>query len=75
MEDIRDELPDSQPRYIVYNYCYQHDDGRKSYPLCFIFVSPQGLLPCAYLLTYLLVAFSALTLLVGRQEEHPTCKN
>jgi len=33
-----------------------------------------------YLLTYLLMvlysfAFSALTLLVGRQEEHPACKN
>ena len=27
-----------------------------------------------YLLTYLLIAFSALMLLVGRQEEHPACK-
>jgi len=27
-----------------------------------------------FLLTYLLVAFSALTLLVGRQEGHPTYK-
>jgi len=43
VEDIRDELPECQPRYIVYSYCHQHDDGRKSYPLCFIFVSPQGL--------------------------------
>lgn len=45
VEDVRDELPDSQPRFIVYSYCYQHDDGRKSYPLCFIFVSPQGCNP------------------------------
>lgn len=45
VEDVRDELPDSQPRFIIYSYCYQHDDGRKSYPLCFIFVSPQGCSP------------------------------
>jgi len=51
VEDIRDELPDSQPRFIVYSYCYRHDDGRTSYPLCFIFVSPQGLLSFTYLLT------------------------
>jgi len=43
VEEIRDELPECQPRFIVYSYCYEHDDGRKSYPLCFIFVSPQGL--------------------------------
>lgn len=28
--------------FIVYSYKYQHDDGRISYPLCFIFSSPQG---------------------------------
>ena len=28
-----------------------------------------------YLLSVLLIAFSALTLLVGRQEERPACKN
>lgn len=45
VEDVRDELPECQPRFIVYSYCYQHDDGRKSYPLCFIFVSPEGCSP------------------------------
>lgn len=28
--------------FIVYSYKYQHDDGRISYPLCFIFSSPVG---------------------------------
>uniref|UniRef100_A0A674PHI3 Glia maturation factor beta n=1 Tax=Takifugu rubripes TaxID=31033 RepID=A0A674PHI3_TAKRU len=28
--------------FIVYSYKYQHDDGRVSYPLCFIFSSPVG---------------------------------
>jgi len=32
---------------------------------------------CIYfrLLIHLFIAFSALTLLVGRQEKHPACKN
>ncbi|XP_077997947.1 glia maturation factor beta-like [Glandiceps talaboti] len=45
MEDIQEELPSSQPRFIVYSYCRKHDDGRISYPLIFIFVSPQGCKP------------------------------
>ncbi|KAI3367148.1 hypothetical protein L3Q82_008207 [Scortum barcoo] len=31
--------------FIVYSYKYQHDDGRVSYPLCFIFSSPVGCRP------------------------------
>ncbi|XP_053567045.1 glia maturation factor beta [Bombina bombina] len=30
---------------IVYSYKYQHEDGRVSYPLCFIFSSPVGCKP------------------------------
>ncbi|ESO10662.1 hypothetical protein HELRODRAFT_72683, partial [Helobdella robusta] len=45
IDEVREELPESQPRYLVYSYAYEHDDGRKSYPLCFIFVSPQGCSP------------------------------
>lgn len=29
--------------FVVYSYKYQHDDGRVSYPLCFIFSSPVGM--------------------------------
>ena len=42
--------------------CYNADDGTDVYLLIF------SLLCCS-------VAFSALTLLVGRQEGHPACKN
>lgn len=28
--------------FVVYSYKYEHDDGRVSYPLCFIFSSPVG---------------------------------
>ncbi|CAJ1074810.1 glia maturation factor beta isoform X2 [Xyrichtys novacula] len=41
-DDLKDELPERQPRFVVYSYKYQHDDGRVSYPLCFIFSSPAG---------------------------------
>uniref|UniRef100_A0A3Q3N2R2 Glia maturation factor n=1 Tax=Mastacembelus armatus TaxID=205130 RepID=A0A3Q3N2R2_9TELE len=36
LDELRDELPD---------YKYVHDDGRVSYPLCFIFSSPVGCKP------------------------------
>ncbi|XP_016334944.1 glia maturation factor beta isoform X1 [Sinocyclocheilus anshuiensis] len=44
-EDLKNELPERQPRFVVYSYKYQHDDGRVSYPLCFIFSSPVGCKP------------------------------
>ncbi|XP_049432985.1 glia maturation factor gamma [Epinephelus fuscoguttatus] len=44
-DDLREELPERQPRFIVYSYKYVHDDGRVSYPLCFIFSSPAGCKP------------------------------
>ncbi|XP_061825033.1 glia maturation factor beta [Nerophis lumbriciformis] len=45
LDDLKDELPERQPRYVVYSYKYHHDDGRISYPLCFIFSSPAGCKP------------------------------
>uniref|UniRef100_UPI001EAF7EDC glia maturation factor gamma-like n=1 Tax=Oncorhynchus gorbuscha TaxID=8017 RepID=UPI001EAF7EDC len=45
LDDLRNELPERQPRFIVYSYKYVHTDGRVSYPLCFIFSSPVGCKP------------------------------
>lgn len=45
IEDLREELPSQQPRYVLLSYVLAHDDGRKSFPLCFIFISPQGCKP------------------------------
>ena len=45
LEDLAEQLPAHQPRYVAYSYCYTHDDGRVSYPLCFIFISPAGCKP------------------------------
>ncbi|KAJ8369172.1 hypothetical protein SKAU_G00092000 [Synaphobranchus kaupii] len=64
LDDLKNELPERQPRYpsyshkpvlqteckilisrVFYSYKYVHDDGRVSYPLCFIFSSPVGCKP------------------------------
>ncbi|XP_074653749.1 glia maturation factor beta-like [Tubulanus polymorphus] len=45
IEDLVEELPSHLPRYVVYSYVKNHDDGRISYPLCFIFISPSGTKP------------------------------
>ncbi|XP_012932799.1 glia maturation factor gamma isoform X3 [Heterocephalus glaber] len=44
-EELKLELPERQPRFVVYSYKYVHEDGRVSYPLCFIFSSPVGCKP------------------------------
>ena len=33
-DDLGELLPAHLPRYIAYSYCFKHDDGRTSYPLC-----------------------------------------
>lgn len=45
ISDLVEELPHHQPRYIYLSYAHKHADGRVSYPLIFIFVSPQGCQP------------------------------
>lgn len=45
VEDLQDELPSQQPRYVVLSYVKTHDDGRITYPLIFIFISPEGCNP------------------------------
>jgi len=41
-DEIAEALPESAPRFIVYSYKYKQADGRVSYPLCFIYYSPQA---------------------------------
>lgn len=41
VDDLREELPGHQPRYIVYSYKMEHEDKRVSYPICFIFYTPR----------------------------------
>ena len=43
-EEVAEQLSEHQARYIAYSYCMKHQDGRISYPLCFVFISPSGVL-------------------------------
>ncbi|CAO1339433.1 unnamed protein product [Diamesa hyperborea] len=41
IEELQEQLIPHQPRYIVYSYKMMHEDGRISYPMCFIFFTPR----------------------------------
>lgn len=41
IDDLQEQLPDHQPRYIIFSYKMIHDDQRVSYPMCFIFYTPR----------------------------------
>lgn len=41
IEELRETLQSHQPRYVVLSYKRRHEDGRVSYPLCFIFYTPR----------------------------------
>jgi len=42
IDELQNELPESQPRFLIYSCRYERSDGRVQYPLVFIFVSPSG---------------------------------
>ncbi|GLV48663.1 Glia maturation factor [Carabus blaptoides fortunei] len=41
LDELQEQLPGHQPRYIIYSFRHEHGDGRISYPLCFIFFTPR----------------------------------
>lgn len=45
IEEVVNELPAHLPRFIALSYVKRHEDGRVSYPLIFIFMSPAGTKP------------------------------
>jgi len=45
MDEIRDTLPQQQPRFVLLSYMMKHLDSRISYPLCLVFYSPSGCSP------------------------------
>ncbi|KAG2221137.1 hypothetical protein INT45_004446, partial [Circinella minor] len=42
IEDLVEELPENSPRYIILSYELTHSDGRKNFPLIFIYWSPSS---------------------------------
>ncbi|XP_004349353.1 hypothetical protein CAOG_02603 [Capsaspora owczarzaki ATCC 30864] len=45
LAELANELPDSFPRYVVFSTVHTHPDGRISYPLMLIYISPAGTKP------------------------------
>nr|CAD7446826.1 unnamed protein product [Timema bartmani]CAD7461095.1 unnamed protein product [Timema tahoe] len=41
IDEVREFLPGHQPRYVVYSYRMAHQDGRVSFPMCFIYYTPR----------------------------------
>ena len=41
-EILQSELPERQPRFILYSFELDHGDGRISYPMCLIWSTPIG---------------------------------
>ena len=41
-ETLQNELPERQPRFILYSFELNHGDGRISYPMCLIWSTPIG---------------------------------
>ena len=51
LQELGDELPDTQPRFIMLSYAYKRDgDGRVSYPLIFFYYSPVVVKPETHML-------------------------
>lgn len=42
IDQVGEGLPESSPRYILYSYKFVRPDGRVSFPLMFIFYSPEA---------------------------------
>lgn len=41
LEELCEQLPSHQPRYIIYSYKMIHDDQRVSIPMVFIYFTPR----------------------------------
>uniref|UniRef100_A0A0V0G5Z4 Putative glia maturation factor beta n=2 Tax=Triatoma TaxID=30075 RepID=A0A0V0G5Z4_TRIDM len=41
LDELQEILPGHQPRYLVYTCRMEHKDGRISFPMCFIYVTPR----------------------------------
>ncbi|CAK9301373.1 unnamed protein product [Gordionus sp. m RMFG-2023] len=43
IDDIKDTLSETLPRYIIMSYILDYPDGRKGFPVFLLFVSPSGI--------------------------------
>uniref|UniRef100_A0A8R1HZ77 ADF-H domain-containing protein n=2 Tax=Caenorhabditis japonica TaxID=281687 RepID=A0A8R1HZ77_CAEJA len=45
LEELKDELPSQQPRFVLISWCKKHADERISYPMLFVYYCPNGSSP------------------------------
>jgi len=45
IDELRMALPEHQPRFVIYSCRIDHSDGRVSFPMVFIFSTPQDAKP------------------------------
>ncbi|KAF2357013.1 Actin-depolymerizing factor domain [Trinorchestia longiramus] len=43
--ELRDLIPDTQPRYVLLSWRICHSDGRVSFPMAFLFTTPRDCEP------------------------------
>lgn len=42
LEELKNNISDTQPRFVLLSWVISHKDGRKSYPIALIFITPRG---------------------------------
>ena len=42
VEELKENIPDTQPRYVLLSWKIEHSDGRVSYPMAFLYTTPRG---------------------------------
>lgn len=46
VEELKESIPDTQPRYVLLSWKINHKDGRVSFPMAFIYTTPRGKMTC-----------------------------
>lgn len=41
LDELQELLPSHEPRYVIYTCKLEHRDGRISFPMCFIYITPR----------------------------------
>jgi len=45
VEELKESIPDTQPRFVLLSWRIAHADGRVSYPMAFIYTTPRDCQP------------------------------
>ncbi|KAA0201309.1 hypothetical protein HAZT_HAZT007449 [Hyalella azteca] len=45
VDELRESIPATQPRFVLLSWRINHSDGRVSYPMAFIYTTPRDCVP------------------------------